>query len=87
LVNPFNNINSLPDLLHAIIGALVKIGTVVLTLALIWVGALFILAQGNPEGIKKAKQAFLWTAIGGLIVLGAQAISVVIQTTVSNIGG
>lgn len=85
LVNPLKNITDLPTLLKAILGALVDIGTVVLILAFIWIGFMFVRAQGKPEELKKARSAFVWTIIGGLILLGAQAISMVIQSTVSNL--
>lgn len=85
LVNPLRNITDLPTLLTAVLKALVKIGTVILILAFIWIGFLFVRAQGNPEQLKKARAAFLWTIIGGLILLGAESISTVIQSTVGKL--
>ncbi len=85
LVNPLKNISSLPDLLNAIIGALVDIGTIVLILAFIWVGFTFVRAQGKPAELEKAKSALIWTIIGGAILLGAKALSVVIQSTVQSL--
>lgn len=85
LVNPLKNITDLPTLMSALIDGLIQIGTIVLILAFIWVGFLFVRAQGKPEEIKKARSAFVWTIIGGLILLGAKAISTLIASTVSSL--
>jgi len=85
LVNPLKNIDSLRLLLKAVLGALLEIGTIVLILALIWVGFSFVRAQGNPKEIEKARAALIWTVIGGAILLGAQALADVIQSTVQNL--
>ncbi len=82
LQNPLNNINSLPALLHALLQAVVELGSIILVLMLVWVGFLFVTAQGNPEEISKARSALVWTLIGGMILLGAEAISQVVQSTV-----
>ncbi|MEK7099926.1 MAG: hypothetical protein AAB883_02195 [Patescibacteria group bacterium] len=85
LQNPLQNINSLPELVDAILTAIVRIGGIVLVLALVYVGFLFVAAQGNEEKIRNARSALLWTVIGGLILLGATAISAVIKGTVAGI--
>jgi len=81
IVNPLK-VKTLEGLLVIIMKAVVQIGTIILTLAIIWVGFLFVKAQGNPEAVSSARSALLWTVIGGLILLGAQAISLVIASTV-----
>ncbi len=85
LTNPLNSINSLPDFLNAILGAVVDLGTIVLTLALIYVGFLFVKAQGKEEEIKNARNALMWTVIGGLVLLGAKTIGMVIASTVKGL--
>lgn len=84
IVNPLK-VDSLTELLTLVLDAVVKIGAIILTLAIIWVGFLFVKAQGNAEEVSSARKALVWTVIGGLILLGAEAISVVIASTVSNI--
>lgn len=84
LQNPLQ-FDSLPELLHAILAAVVELGTIVLGIMLVYVGFLFVSARGNPEEISKARSALIWTLIGGLILLGAEAISLVIQSTVASI--
>lgn len=84
LVNPLK-VGTVPELLKLVLEAVVYIGSIILTLAIIWVGFKFVAAQGNPEKIKEARNALVWTLIGGLILLGAQAISLVIQSTVGSL--
>lgn len=85
LTNPLNGIDSLPDFLNAILGAIVQLGVIVLTLALVYVGFLFVKAQGNEEQLRSARGALMWTVIGGLVLLGAQTIGMVISTTVESL--
>lgn len=81
LENPLKNIDSFPDLLAAILGAVVQIGFMLLILMLVYVGFKFVAAQGNEEKLRDARSALVWTVIGGLILLGAEAISLVVQST------
>jgi hypothetical protein len=52
---------------------------------IVYVGFLFVAAQGNEEKIRSARSALVWTVIGGLILLGAKAIALVIEQTVSTL--
>ena len=85
LTNPLNNIDSLPELLTAILKGVVEIGAIFLTVMIVYVGFLFVAARGNEEKISSARSALVWTVVGGLILLGAQAISLVIQETVKTL--
>jgi hypothetical protein len=85
LTNPLKSIDSLPELLTAILRGIVQIGFIFLVLMIIFVGFKFVTAQGKPEELTQAKTALLWTVIGGLILLGAEAIALVIESTVSKL--
>ena len=85
LTNPLGSIDSLPEFMTAILRAVVTLGTIVLTLAIIYVGFLFVKAQGNAEQISAARSALLWTVIGGLILLGAETVGLVIENTVESL--
>ena len=82
LINPLGAGTSLPVLLKDILQLIVQIGTVVIVLMLVYVGFLFVTARGEPGKITAAREALLWTVVGALILLGAQAISLGIQSTV-----
>lgn len=82
LVNPLRA-GSIPELLAIVLQGLVQIGSIILVLMLVWVGFKFVVAQGNEEEIRSARDALMWTVIGGLVLLGAQAIATLIQATVN----
>jgi hypothetical protein len=80
--NPLKNgTNSIGQLINNIFDAIIQIGLVFVIMAIIYAGLQFVLAQGNDEKLKKAKAIFLYTIIGGVILLGAGAISEVICNT------
>ena len=85
LINPLNGVCSLQDFLRAILGGIVEIGTIILIMMLVYVGFLFVAARGNAEKLQGAKSALVWTVIGGLILLGATAIQLVIEETVKSL--
>lgn len=82
LVNPLGTGTTLNTLLDDILQFVVRIGSIVVILMLVYVGYMFVVAQGKPEEISKAKQALMWTVIGALVLLGAEAIAQGIQATV-----
>jgi len=84
--NPLGKINSLPDLLVLIINKFVlPIGGIIVTFMLIYTGFKFVMAQGDPGELTKAKQSLVNTLIGAAIVLGALSISLIIQATINEI--
>ena len=74
--------DTIQELVHVILNAVVQIGSVVLVVMVVYTGFLIVKARGKEDEITKAKNAFLWTVIGAAIVLGAFVISEVIQATV-----
>jgi uncharacterized membrane protein len=84
LKNPLKA-TSLAALINDVIGYAVELGAILVTLMLIYVGFLFVAAQGNDEKLKSARSALVWTVIGGLILLGASAISAAIGATVKSL--
>jgi hypothetical protein len=82
LINPLKATN-LQQFVADIISIVVRIGTIVVVLMLVYVGYLFATTSINPENKNKAREALLWTLVGALILLGAQAIAVGIQATVN----
>ncbi len=61
------------------------IAAVAVVLWIIWAGFSFVTAQGNPKKIEEAKQRLLWSLVGAGILLGAAAISEVVQRTVDSL--
>lgn len=85
LVNPLGTGATLNSFLQGILQIVIQIGTVVIILMIVYVGYLFVVAQGNESKLSEAKRALLWTVIGALVLLGAQAIAIGIQATVNAI--
>lgn len=84
--NPLK-VDSLAEFLAEVLRILIMVAWPFIVLAVIYSGFLFVIAQGNEEKLKKAKTAFLWTIVGALLILGAQAILVLLQGTIGNITG
>lgn len=88
LINPLNtgecapNGNCLMNFLDRILEFVIRIGTVVVVLMTVYVGYLFVVAQGKEEKIREARTALLWTVVGALILLGSVAIKNGIVATV-----
>ena len=53
---------------------------------IILAGLKFVLAQGEPAKIQKARDMLLYVFIGVAIIFGAQAISTVVQATIKQVG-
>jgi len=86
LENPLgNDIDTIPEFIEAIINIVLIVGVPIVVLALIYVGFLFVKAQGKPEEITKAKNALMYTLIGAALLLGAFVIANAIGKTVDEI--
>jgi hypothetical protein len=77
----------LRQLVKDILDVVVEFGAIVVVFFMVYAGFLFVKAQGDPGGLKKAKDTFFWTVVGGMIVLGAHVLSRVIKNTVDQIQG
>lgn len=87
LINPLSAGTSLESFLMKILEIVIRVGTIVVILMVVYVGFMFVTARGEPGKLTTARQALLWTVVGALILLGAQAIAIGIKSTVSAITG
>ncbi|MFA5998004.1 MAG: hypothetical protein WC814_01265 [Candidatus Paceibacterota bacterium] len=81
LINPLKGGASIESFLRSILAFVVRIGSIIVILMLVLVGYKFVTAQGEPGKISEARQMLLWTVVGALILLGAQAIATGIEAT------
>mgnify|MGYP001560265415 CR=1 FL=1 len=86
LQNPLG-VNSLTEFLVRVLRLVSAIAFPVLVLFLVYVGFLFVQAEGNADKLKTVRSYFFWAVVGGLLVLGAQALAYAIDETVKAIGG
>ena len=84
LTNPLN-VGTLDALITEILQYAIILGGILLSFMLVYVGFQFVMAQGNPEAVSKARSMLLWTVIGGMLLLGAQSIAIVITSTVKSL--
>lgn len=85
LLNPLRGSGNLESFLSSILDFVVRIGTIVVILMVVYVGYEFVTARGDMTKISKARTSLLWTVIGALILLGAKAIAIGIEATVQAI--
>ncbi len=86
--NPLGDNNmELKDLLLKIMNLVAKLGGIVVVFMIIYSGYKFVMAQGNPGEVEKAKDMFYYTVIGGAILLGADIIANVVVETVKTTTG
>lgn len=77
--------NSIPDLVEKFLELLIKIGIPLLVIMIVYSGALYIFAHGNPGKISEAHKMLTYTLIGGAILLGSWALAELIRDTFINI--
>jgi len=85
LMNPLRGSGNLESFLTSILDFVIRIGTIVVILMVVYVGFEFVTAKGDPTKISTARKSLLWTVIGALILLGAKAIAIGIEATVQAI--
>ena len=82
--NPLGATGTLSGFITRILNeVVVPVGAVVVVMAIIYCGFLFVTAQGNDEKLKKAKMAFYYTIIGAAVLLGAAVISGAVENTIN----
>lgn len=93
LINPLKGVDCsksggdcLMAFLQGILAYVIRIGTIIVILMIVFVGYKFVMAQGKEAEIRDARNMLLWTVIGALILLGSQAIAMSIKATVQALG-
>ena len=84
LQNPIDSDN-IQEFIDSLMTGVVELLTPVIVLMFLWTGFLFIKAQGNGEKLTEAKKSLMYTIIGAALVLGADGLSHVLQSTFTGI--
>ena len=66
---------------------IMPIGGVLVVLAFIYSGFLYVTAQGDTKKISDAHKALLYTAIGTAVLLGSWVLATAICKTIGQLGG
>lgn len=77
-------VDNIEDLLEAILAIVLVLATPIIIFFIIYSGFLYVTAGGDMEKLKKAKQALLYSILGGVLVLGAFAIGEIIKNLVGS---
>jgi len=84
-LNPLGSVSSLWELLSRAFNVLIEIGIPIAGLALVYSGFLFVSAMGDEKQLTSAKETLKWTVIGLGVLLGAEAIILVVQETIGGL--
>lgn len=84
--NPLK-VDTVQDAIKLFMDAVLRIALPFIIVFFIWSGLSFVLARGNTKKMETAKNMFLYTIVGTLLILGAWTITNAIIGTVNSITG
>ena len=64
----------LKDFLYAVLQVVTVATIPIVVVMIIYVGFTYVVSRGNPEKIKSANKALVYTVIGATVIIGARAI-------------
>lgn len=85
LQNPLK-VNSIGAVIILAVDIMIYVGISFAILAIIFVGFKFVMAQGNPTEISKAKEWFLYIIIGLAVLISSKVIVEIVQNTLVKSG-
>ncbi len=77
--------DSIEELLTDILQLVSRLGAIIAVLYFIYGGFLYVTAQGDEDKIGKAHSTLKWAAVGTAVLLGAEIIARIIETTVQSV--
>ncbi len=83
LNNPIK-VDSIQELLGLILQLVIIIATPIVVLFIIFAGFKYVTARGNASQIEEATKALTYAIIGGVLIIGAVAISKIIENLVNS---
>ncbi len=82
LSNPLT-FEKISGLLAALLNVVIVISIPFIIFFLIYSGFMYVTARGNPEQIQQASKSLTYAIIGGVVILGAMAITTIITNIVN----
>ena len=70
------------ELLSQILDVILVFAVPLIVFMIIYAGFMYVTARGNENQVGKASKALMYAVVGGMIILGAKVIMLVIQGTV-----
>lgn len=84
LQNPLKNITTIEGLLVTILNIIMILMVPIIVFFIIYAGFKYVMAQGNASQVEEATRALTYAIIGGVLILGAVAISQIIKSVVDS---
>ena len=84
LENPLKNITTIEGLLVTILNIIMILMVPIIVFFIIYAGFKYVMAQGNASQVEEATRALTYAIIGGVLILGAVAISQIIKSVVDS---
>lgn len=75
LQNPISSVNSIPEFFQDVVNIIIKIAIPFTAIVLVYCGLLFVTARGDSSQLQKARNAFTYAVIGGLVLLASWLIA------------
>lgn len=86
IVNPLaGTVDTIPQFFQKIVNIIIKIAIPIVAMAIVYSGLLFVVARGDPAQLEKAKQAFTFAVIGGIILLASWLIAEAIKDALTSL--
>jgi hypothetical protein len=84
--NPIaNSVNSIPQFFEKVIDIIIKIAIPFTAIVLVYCGLLFVTARGDSSQLEKARNAFTYAIIGGLVLLSSWLIAQAIKDALTSL--
>ena len=83
LNNPIK-VDSIQELLNLILKLVIIIATPIVVLFIVFAGFKYVTARGNAGQVEEATKALTYAIIGGVLIIGAVAISEIIKNLVNS---
>jgi hypothetical protein len=84
LKNPLTGFPTIQDLFLGILDVIIVIATPIVVIFIIFAGFKYVTAKGNPSKIQEANNALMYAIIGGILIIGARAIALIIKNLVNS---
>jgi hypothetical protein len=86
IVNPLaGTVDTIPQLFQTIVNIIISIAIPLVAMAIVYSGLLFVTARGDTAQLEKARQAFTYAVIGGLILLASWLIAEAIKDALTSL--
>ncbi len=86
LVNPIaSGVNSIPQFFQKVVDIIIKIAIPFVAIVLVYCGLLFVTARGDTAQLDKARNAFTYAVIGGLVLLASWLIAEAIRDALTTL--